>query len=128
MRTLPLCPFLRSGLLDTTRYEGLELIDPSPHDDALAAAALAAASTCYAPYSGCPSGIAVRTRRGDIFAGGYLESAAYNPSLPPLQAALIAAVIQGGVAWSDLTEVTLVELGGEEEHVPVQQEIGRAHV
>lgn len=27
--------------------------------------------------------------------GGYIESAAYNPSLPPLQAALIAAVIGG---------------------------------
>ena len=27
--------------------------------------------------------------------GGYIESAAYNPSLPPLQAALVAAVIGG---------------------------------
>ena len=68
---------------------------------------------------GCPSGIALRTRRGAIFAGGYLESAAYNPSLPPLQAALIAAVTGGGVAWGDIAEVVLVEL--EEEHAPVQQ-------
>jgi cytidine deaminase len=34
--------------------------------------------------------------------GGYLESAAYNPSLPPLQAALVAAVVGG---LRDLSEV-----------------------
>jgi cytidine deaminase len=37
----------------------------------------------------------VITDLGEVFAGGYVESAAFNPSLPPLQAAIIAAVIGG---------------------------------
>jgi len=39
---------------------------------------------------------------GSAGSGGYLESAAYNPSLPPLQAALVAAVVGG---LRDLSEV-----------------------
>ena len=34
--------------------------------------------------------------------GGYLESAAYNPSLPPLQAALVAAVVGGLHDWKEV--------------------------
>jgi len=59
------------------------------------AAAFAAATLSYAPYTKCPSGAAVVLADGRVFSGSYVECAAYNPSLPPLQAALSAAVIDG---------------------------------
>ena len=58
-----------------------------------AAEALAAAVGSYSPYSRCPSGLAIVTQAGGVYSGGYVESAAYNPSLPPLQTAIVAAVI-----------------------------------
>ena len=50
---------------------------------------------CYCPYTHCPSGVAIMTADGGAFAGGYVESAAYNPGLPPFQAAIVAAVVGG---------------------------------
>jgi cytidine deaminase len=38
----------------------------------------------------------------------YLENAAYNPSLPPLQAAL-TGLVANSVAFSDITEAVLLE-------------------
>ena len=63
--------------------------------DPVAAAALDAARNCHAPYTNCPSGVALRFDDGSIFAGAYYECAAYNPSLPPMQAAIVAAVADG---------------------------------
>ncbi|GMI84303.1 cytidine deaminase 1 [Hibiscus trionum] len=65
-------------------------------DDELKYAALEAANTSHAPYSGCPSGVALVDVEGKIYKGSYMESAAYNPSLPPAQAALVAYVASGG--------------------------------
>ncbi|KAE8698401.1 Cytidine deaminase 1 [Hibiscus syriacus] len=59
-------------------------------------AALDAANMSHAPYSGCPSGVALVDVEGKIYKGSYMESAAYNPSLPPVQAALVAYVASGG--------------------------------
>lgn len=39
------------------------------------------------------------TRAGTMHAGGVLESAAYNPTLPPLQGALVAAAADGVAKW-----------------------------
>jgi cytidine deaminase len=49
----------------------------------------------YCPYTRLPSGVALATASGAVYGGRYVESAAYNPSLPPLQSALAAAVIGG---------------------------------
>lgn len=57
--------------------------------DALQQAAIAAANHSHAPYSGSFSGVALRCTSGKIYHGRYAENAAFNPSLPPLQAALI---------------------------------------
>lgn len=57
-------------------------------NDALTLAALDAANHSYAPYSQAVSGVALQTAGGDIYTGRYAENAAFNPSLPPLQAAL----------------------------------------
>lgn len=58
-----------------------------------AAEALQEAVGSYAPYSRCPAGLAIVTAEGDVYSGGYVESAAYNPSMPPLQTAIVDAVI-----------------------------------
>jgi hypothetical protein len=67
-----------------------------------ATAALEAAQQSYAPYSRCPAGLAIVTAKGGVYSGPYLESAAYNPSLPPLQTAIVDAVIDGMPAYAEV--------------------------
>ena len=81
--------------------------------------ALAAANGAHAPYSSCPAGAALVGSGGgkDIHAGGCAESAAFNPTISPLQAALIGAyadgAVGGGEGWAGrLQDCVLVELGG----------------
>ncbi|BET96309.1 cytidine deaminase [Xenorhabdus taiwanensis] len=57
--------------------------------DKLVHAALDAANHSHAPYSQSHAGIALQDEQGKIYTGRYAENAAFNPSLPPLQAALI---------------------------------------
>jgi len=78
---------------------------------AITSAALDAARKSYAPYTKAYSGVAIVTKTGRIFKGSYIENAAYNPSLPPLQTAL-AALILGGVDYSSISDVVLVEIPG----------------
>lgn len=63
--------------------------------DALTQAAIRAANASHAPYSQSHSGVALLSASGEIVAGRYAENAAFNPALPPLQAALILLNIQG---------------------------------
>ncbi|CAN6968019.1 unnamed protein product [Brassica oleracea var. botrytis] len=65
-------------------------------DSDLKLTALAAANRSYAPYSRCPSGVALVDCEGRVYRGWYMESAAYNPSLGPVQAALVDFVANGG--------------------------------
>ena len=79
--------------------------------DALNNAALDAACRSYAPYSKSPAGVAIRTTGGRIFQGCYIENVAFNPSLSPLQTALVQ-LIAAGQAYSSISGVTLVEMKG----------------
>ncbi|HZC23348.1 MAG TPA: cytidine deaminase [Candidatus Binatia bacterium] len=79
--------------------------------DPLTLAALDAAKKSYAPYSKSPSGISLRSARGHIYRGSYIENVAFNPSLSPLQVAL-AALIAAGEEYSAIQAVTLVEVQG----------------
>ncbi|KAK3436286.1 cytidine deaminase 1 [Eucalyptus grandis] len=82
-------------------------------DDELAAAALEAANASHAPYSKCPSGVAIVDRDGKVYKGSYEESAAYNPSLGPVQAALVAYVAGGrGGGYEGIARAVLVEKEG----------------
>ena len=60
----------------------------------------------YAPYSKCPAGAAIITAEGGVYSGPYIESAAYNPSLPPLQTAIIDAVIDGLPCYTGVSRGT----------------------
>jgi cytidine deaminase len=83
-----------------------------PTDDIdipLLKAAADAANRSHAPYSGNYSGVAVETSDGAVFSGMYAENAAFNPSLPPLQVALIATNM-AGYHWDDIRAVALAEM------------------
>lgn len=90
------------------------LMDPVNHGytlvtaDSLTLAALDAANHSHAPYSHAHSGVALETTNGKIHTGRYAENAAFNPSLPPLQAALILANISGEDCTS-IRQAVLVE-------------------
>jgi cytidine deaminase len=55
----------------------------------------AAGGRAYAPYSRAPAAVALKLDDGMIVSGAGIENAAYNPGLPPLQAALINLVAAG---------------------------------
>ncbi|MEZ9625609.1 cytidine deaminase [Aliivibrio fischeri] len=60
-------------------------------DSPLLRKALEAANRSHAPYSHNLSGIALEMESGEVYYGMYAENAAFNPSLPPLQVALVHA-------------------------------------
>lgn len=70
--------------------------------------ALEAGLASYAPYSNARSGVAIQTKDGSIYMGSYLENAAFNPSLAPLQTALVS-LITDLRDYSEIKEVVLVE-------------------
>ena len=76
--------------------------------ESVAQAARYAAANAYAPYSNSPSGVAIRSRRGNVYRGSYIENAAFNPSLPPLQVALVAMAM-ANEEFSDIAEAVLAE-------------------
>jgi len=94
-----------SGLLDSPPAKLRLLSD----EDELSLAALQAASRAYAPYSKSPSGCAIVMKSGKVYTGSYLENAAFNPSLSPLQAAIVNAVL-AGEDIATIQRVVLVEL------------------
>ena len=75
----------------------------------LAMAALDMARKSYAPYSKSPSGVAVRSLSGRVYSGAYLENAAFNPSLSPLEAALVGMSF-GNEDFAEIDAVALVEI------------------
>lgn len=86
---------------------GLSAASPDDNDP-LVSAALAAASRSHAPYSQSHSGVALQALDGRIYAGRYAENAAFNPSLPPLQTALIL-MNAAGVDIQQITRAVLAE-------------------
>lgn len=73
--------------------------------------ALRAANRAYAPYSKCPAGVALRLRDGRLFGGFLIESCAFNPSLSPLQTAVVHAISKGALrSLDEIDEIALVEL------------------
>lgn len=80
----------------------------TPVDD-LMFAALDAAKNAYAPYSAALSGVGIESKTGRVYKGSYLENAAFNPSLSPLQTALVQMLL-AGEDYAAMTRVLLVEM------------------
>ncbi|XP_019191572.1 PREDICTED: cytidine deaminase 1 [Ipomoea nil] len=100
-----------SPLLLEPHNNGLSLSDIVAADNSilLKISALEAANESHAPYSHCPSGVALMDCEGKVYKGSYTESAAYNPSLGPVQAALIAFIAGGGGGYERIVAAALVE-------------------
>ncbi|KAG7023653.1 Cytidine deaminase 1, partial [Cucurbita argyrosperma subsp. argyrosperma] len=117
-------------LLLEPRFNGLSLSDESAENhtlcngahgsdwEKLKRAALDAANMSHAPYSRCPSGVALIDTDGQIYKGSYMESAAYNPSMGPVQTAIVSYVAGGGGGYERIVAAVLVEKDG----VDVKQE------
>ncbi len=107
---------LAFGPKDLGRKQGALPITPAklrvaaPPADALFEAALDAARTAYAPYSEANSGVAISTRSGRIYKGSYIENVAFNPSLSPLQTALVQLIV-AGEDYAAIARVVLAEIG-----------------
>lgn len=82
----------------------LKVSDFSP----LATEACIAANKSHAPHSNSPAGMALKVVDGRVFTGMYAENAAYNPSLPALQVALVN-LIMAGYRFHEISEAALVE-------------------
>jgi cytidine deaminase len=78
-------------------------------NDPVAEAALAAANRSYAPYTSSFAGVALKTKDGNLFTGSVAENAAFNPSMSPLEAAVVNLVITGGQSYADIVDAVLVE-------------------
>jgi cytidine deaminase len=87
----------------------VDLALPDATSDELLREASAAARKSYARYSGAPAGIALETKEGRIFKGSYMESAAFNPSLSPLQIALVGMIV-AGEDYAAIRRVALAEV------------------
>eukprot|EP01104_Vermistella_antarctica_P002979 TRINITY_DN13151_c0_g1_i1.p1 TRINITY_DN13151_c0_g1~~TRINITY_DN13151_c0_g1_i1.p1 ORF type:complete len:347 (+),score=78.63 TRINITY_DN13151_c0_g1_i1:301-1341(+) len=85
---------------------------PSPEDrQRLVDAAMKAITCSYSPYALSHSVVACLTSDGTIATGCYIENAAHNPSLPPLQGASVA-LMSAGKTWEDVTSAVLLERKG----------------
>ena len=89
----------------------VDLVMTTDSSDALLQASREAAQKSYARYAGAPSGIALATKSGRIYKGSYIEIAAFNPSLSPLQIALVGLII-AGEDYSAISRVVLTEVNG----------------
>ncbi len=82
-----------SGGLMLPQEHPLELEEPST--DPVVRAALQAAEMSYAPYTRAFAGAALLAADGGICRGPYAENAAFNPSLSPLETALVRLLTRG---------------------------------
>jgi cytidine deaminase len=69
--------------------------------------ALQTAQGSYAPYTRALAAVVLFTTDGRMFSGPYLENAAFNPSISPIQAAAVALMLSGR-RMSEVTQATVV--------------------
>jgi cytidine deaminase len=85
-------------------------LERSGDESALVNAALSCLNQhCHAPYSGALSAVGIETKSGAIACGAYIESAAYNPSLPPGQCAIVN-LVAANLSFDSIARVVLLEL------------------
>ncbi|MCB8879662.1 cytidine deaminase [Acidisoma cellulosilytica] len=74
-------------------------------------ALIAGGARAHTPYSGCPSALVLKLADGQIITGSAIENAAYNPGMPPAQAALIN-LIAGGWDYDQIDAAILGAVPG----------------
>ncbi|PFG56037.1 cytidine deaminase [Vibrio sp. ES.051] len=92
----------------------LRLMDGNKHnftydeEDALVQKAVDAMNMSHSPYTNNMSGISLEMVSGRVFQGAYAENAAFNPSLPPLQVALIQ-ILMASDTFDNIKSAALAE-------------------
>ncbi len=94
---------IESGLMAEVKHQFV-----CDDEDALIQQAVEAMNMSHAPYTNNLSGLALELANGHVFKGAYAENAAFNPSLPPLQVALIQ-VLLAGETFDSIKAAALVE-------------------
>jgi cytidine deaminase len=82
-------------------WPGLALIDAAVPADTLEAL-LRAGRRSHAPYSGAPAAVVLRLGSGAMVPGSVLESVAFNPTIGPVQDALVG-LLGAGLRPEDVT-------------------------
>jgi cytidine deaminase len=92
----------------------MPLLSKQQHEFALDSAdpmvieAIDHASLSYAPYTESYAAVVLETKDGQTFCGRYAESAAFNPSMLPMQMAL-SAMVRHNRDFSEINRAVLVE-------------------
>ncbi|EJG0042676.1 cytidine deaminase [Vibrio parahaemolyticus] len=94
---------IESGLMAEVKHQFV-----CDDEDALIQQAVEAMNMSHAPYTNNLSGLSLELANGRVFKGAYAENAAFNPSLPPLQVALIQ-VLLAGETFDSIKAAALVE-------------------
>ncbi len=81
-------------------------VEPNSLPEAVVMKLEATGRRAYAPYSKCPSALVLGLSDGNLVAGANIESVAYNPSMAPLQAALVD-LLAHGYDYRDIVEAAL---------------------
>ena len=72
---------------------------------------VSAGKKAHAPYSKCPGAVLLDLADRNAVTGAGIESVAFNPTIPPLQAALID-LLAHGYAYQDIVRATLGTVSG----------------
>ena len=92
-------------------------------DVAHAEALLAAGRKAHSPYSRCPGAVVLEMKDGTLLTGASIESVAFNPTIQPLQAALVD-LLAHGFTYDDLRSVSLgTVLGGAVDYSATTREL-----
>jgi len=94
-----------TGYVPGTSIDGRQL-GPNDLPPATAAALLHALRRAHAPYSQCPAAVVLGLADGSLVTGFSIESVAFNPTMGPLQAALIG-LAAGGHDPGDIASAAL---------------------
>lgn len=77
--------------------------------DEMVLKAVTALNRSHAPYTKNLSGVSLKLTSGETYLGAYAENAAFNPSLPPLQVAMIQLLLDGK-SLQDIESAALAEM------------------
>jgi cytidine deaminase len=98
----------KAGLMAPPKVQQNLTLKTASADD-LVLEALCAANQSHAPYTNNFAGCAIQVSNGEIYTGRYMENAAFNPILLPLQAAISCMNMDKFASDRTITRAVLVE-------------------
>lgn len=108
-------PFDPNYLGESGAVPGRELWSELKFDEAavwpVAETLLAIGRRSHSPYSKCPGAVSLHLRDGNTVSGMAIESVAFNPTIHPIQAAMVD-LLAHGYAYADISGATLGTVRG----------------